>query len=254
MNSWDLNGKRALVTGGSKGIGKAIVQEFLELGAEVVFTARKEKELLAVEQDFRQMGYPVHGIVADVVLDQDRRKLVEWIEQRWGSIDILVNNAGMNIRKRAADYSTAEYMQVLEVDLLGAFELCRVLQPLLEQGHGASVINVSSVAGSFDLNTGAPYGMAKAGLIQLSRHLAVEWARHHIRVNTVSPWFTSTPMVEKTLADPKKHENIISSTALHRVAQPSEVAAAVAFLAMDKASYITGHNLSVDGGATSKLL
>jgi tropinone reductase I len=122
----------------------------------------------------------------------------------------------------------------LEIDLLGAFELCRCLQSLLQQGHGASVINISSVAGSFDLYTGAPYGMAKAGLIQLTRHLAVEWARHPIRVNTVSPWFTNPP--------------------LRRVADPSEVAAAVAFLAMDKSSYITGHNLCVDGGSTCRLL
>jgi Tropinone reductase 1 len=254
MNSWDLKGKRALVTGGSKGIGKAIVSEFLALGAEVLFTARQAGEIAAVEQEFRQMGYPVHGRVADVVLGQDRQQLLEWIDREWGSLDVLVNNAGINIRKRAADYSQTEYMQVLEIDLLAAFEFCRALLPLLQKGRSASVINVSSVAGSYDLYTGAPYGMAKAGLIQLSRTLAVEWARHQIRVNTVSPWFTSTPLVESVLGDAKSLEAITSATPLRRVAQPGEVAAAVAFLAMDKASYITGHNLSVDGGATSRLL
>jgi Tropinone reductase 1 len=96
--------------------------------------------------------------------------------------------------------------------------------------------------------------MAKAGLIQLSRVLAVEWARHPIRVNTVSPWFTETPLVEAVLGDPKSFEAITSKTPLRRVAQPAEVAAAVAFLAMDKSSYITGHNLSVDGGVTCRLL
>jgi Tropinone reductase 1 len=254
MNSWNLKGKRALVTGGSKGIGKAIVKEFLSLGAEVLFTARNGVEVAAVEEELRQSGYPVHGAAADVVLEQDRRNVKEWISAQWGYLDILVNNAGVNIRKRVAEYSTKEYMLVLEVDLLGAFELCRVLQPLLQQGHGASVINISSVAGSFDLYTGAPYGMAKAGLIQLSRHLAVEWARHHIRVNTVSPWFTSTPLTKGIMEDPQRLDAILSKTPLSRVAEPSEVAAAVAFLAMDKSSYITGHNLSVDGGATSGLL
>jgi Tropinone reductase 1 len=254
MSSWDLKEKRALVTGGSKGIGKAIVNEFLGLGAEVVFSARHAAEVPAVEHEFRQMGYPAHGVVADLVSEPDRKKLLEWISRQWGSLDILVNNAGMNVRKRIADYTEAEYRQVLEVDLIGAFELCRTLQPLLQKGHAASVINISSVAGSFDLFTGAPYGMAKAGLIQLSRHLAVEWARYPIRVNTVSPWFTETPLVESTLANSKNSEAILSATPLRRVAQPSEVAAAVAFLAMDKASYITGHNLSVDGGATSGLL
>lgn len=254
MNTWDLKGKRALVTGGSKGIGKAIVYEFLLLGAEVLFTARHADEVAALEQEFRQMGYAVHGRAADVVLDEDRKKLLEWIDRQWGALDILVNNAGINIHKRSVDYSREEYMQVLEIDLLAPFEFSRTLLPVLQKGHGAAIINISSVAGSYDLYTGAPYGMAKAGLIQLSRSLAVEWARHKIRVNTVSPWFTDTPLVENVLGDAKSFEAITSKTPLRRVAEPAEVAAAVAFLAMDKSSYITGHNLSVDGGVTCRLL
>ena len=254
MNSWTLKGKRALVTGGSKGIGKAIVNEFLGLGAEVLFTARNGKEVTAVEQEFSQNGYPVHSLVADVGLKEDRQKLLEWIDKHWGALDILVNNAGINIHRKSADYNEEEYTQILNIDLLGPFELCRILLPVLQRGHGASIINLSSVAGTYDLQTGAPYGMAKAGLIQLSRNLAVEWARHKIRVNTVSPWFTSTPLVESVLEDPKRFEAITSKTPLRRVAQSEEVAAAVAFLAMDKSSYITGHNLSVDGGVTCRLL
>jgi Tropinone reductase 1 len=169
-------------------------------------------------------------------------------------LDILINNAGTNIHKKSVDYSEAEYMQILDVDLLAPFEFSRILLPLLLLGHSASIVNLSSVAGSYDLHTGAPYGMAKAGLIQLSRSLAVEWARHKIRVNTVSPWFTSTPLVENVLGEPKNLEAIVSKTPLRRVAQPEEVAAAVAFLAMDKSSYITGHNLGVDGGVTCRLL
>ncbi|HTR29670.1 MAG TPA: SDR family oxidoreductase [Puia sp.] len=254
MHSWDLKGKRALVTGGSKGIGKAIVQAFLELGAEVFFTARKEKELITVEAEFRQRGYPVQAGVADAAQDADRKRLAEQIGRQWGALDILVNNAGIATHKRSIDFTRDEYMQVLEIDLIAPFELCRELFPLLQKGQGASVINMSSVAGSYDLHTGAPYGMAKAGLIQLSRNLAVEWARHGIRVNTVSPWFTSTPLVEDVLGNQKSFEAITSKTPLRRVAESAEVAAAVAFLAMDKSSYITGHNLSVDGGVTGRLL
>lgn len=254
MNSWDLKGKKALVTRGSKGIGKAIVHEFLLLGAEVLFTARNASEVAAAEQEVSEMGYPVHGYAADVSLERDRQKLLEWIREHWGFLDILVNNAGINIHKKSADYSEEEYMAILGIDLLSPFELCRVLLPMLQQGHGASIINLSSVAGTYDLQTGAPYGMAKAGLIQLGRNLAVEWARHKIRVNTVSPWFTSTPMVENVLEDQKRFEAITSKTPLRRVALPEEVASAVAFLAMDKSSYITGHNLTVDGGVTCRLL
>jgi Tropinone reductase 1 len=110
------------------------------------------------------------------------------------------------------------------------------------------------VAGSYDLQTGAPYGMAKAGLIQLTRNLAAEWAGYGVRVNTVSPWFTVTPLTKGYLSQADKLEKIKSRTPLNRVAQDDEIAAAVAFLAMDKASYITGQNLSVDGGVTTGLL
>jgi len=254
MNSWNLKNKRALVTGGSKGIGKAIVHEFLSLGAEVLFTARNADDVRAVEQEFLQMDYPVYGLVADVALDQDRQKLLQWIREHWGFLDILVNNAGINIHKRSTEYSEVEYRKILDIDLIGPFELSRTVLPVLQRGHGASIINLSSVAGSYDLYTGAPYSMAKAGLIQLSRNLAVEWARHKIRVNTISPWFTSTPLVEDVMGDPKRQEAIVSKTPLRRVAESAEVAAAVAFLAMDKSSYITGHNLSVDGGVTCRLL
>ena len=254
MNSWDLKSKRALITGGSKGIGKAIVHEFLRLGAEVLFTARKPHDISAVEQEFKKEGYPVHGLAADVSLDHDREQVREWINQQWGALDVLVNNAGINMHKKSIEYTREEYMKILDIDLLAPFELSRLMLPFLQKGNGPSVINLSSVAGTYDLYTGAPYGMAKAGLIQLSRNLAVEWARFKIRVNTVSPWFTTTPLVEEVFKDPKRMEAITSKTPLRRVAEAGEVAAAVAFLAMDKSSYITGHNLSVDGGVTSRLL
>ncbi|HEV2354010.1 MAG TPA: SDR family NAD(P)-dependent oxidoreductase, partial [Puia sp.] len=154
MVSWNLKNKRALVTGGSKGIGKAIVAEFLSLGAEVLFTARQPGEVAGLELEYRQRGHLVHGMVADVATDQDRNSLVEWIGRQWGFLDILVNNAGINIRKRAAEYSREEYMKVLETDLLAPFEFCRAFLPLLQLGHGPSVINIASVAGSFDLYTG----------------------------------------------------------------------------------------------------
>ena len=254
MKTWNLAGKTALVTGGSRGIGKAIVVELLALGAEVVFTARGSAEVAAVEEELKAVYPGVFGITADVSDAGHRKQMLEWAAQKWGRLDILVNNAGINIRKASNDYTSKEFMQVLDINLLAPFELCRTLFPLLVKGNGASVINISSVAGSFDVQTGAPYGMSKAGLIQLSRNLAGEWASHGIRVNTVSPWFTETPLTSGLLSDPNRLEAITSKTPLRRVAQSEEMAAAVAFLAMDKSSYITGQNLSVDGGATIRLL
>ena len=254
MSKWNLNGKKAIVTGGSRGIGRAIVSELLGLGAEVLLVARNEKTVGSVVEQYKAAGHSVHGFIADVSNPAHRADVVQWIGMQWGQLDILVNNAGMNIRKPTNAYSTEEYQQVIATDLIAPFELSRALFELMKRSGVAAVVNVSSVAGMLDVQTGAPYGMAKSGLIQLSRNLASEWAEFSIRVNTVSPWFTRTPATESLLAKAEKLEPIISRTPLGRVAGDEEVAAAVAFLAMDKASFITGQNLVVDGGATSRLL
>ena len=255
MNGWNLENKKALVTGGSKGIGKAIVNELLALGAEVLFTGRNENDLLAAQQEFQSRGFETHILCGAVTNADHRVDVMEWIAGNWGKLDILVNNAGINIRKPSNEYTSEEYLRVIDTDLIAPFEFCRVLFPLLQKSSKASIINIASVAGSFDVQTGAPYGMAKAGLIQLSRNLAGEWAGHGIRINCVSPWFTLTPLTKGFFAaQPEKLDKIKSRTPLKRIAQDEEIAAAVAFLAMDKASFITGQNLSVDGGITSSLL
>lgn len=254
MGRWDLQQKRAVVTGGSKGIGKAIVRELLDLGAEVLFTGRDEVDLQAALHEFRSRSAGVHVLAGDVRDPEHRNAISAWVKQHWHTLDILVNSAGINIRKASSEYTTEEYSRVLEVNLVAPFELSRRLFPLLEGGGQSAVINVASVAGTFDAQTGAPYGMSKAGLVQLSRNLAKEWADANVRVNSVSPWFTETPMIAKLLADPQKRSVILSRTPMGRVAKVEEVAAAVAFLAMDAASFITGQNLTVDGGATVSIL
>ena len=255
MKGWNLENKTALVTGGSKGIGKAIVSELLSLGAEVLFTGRTEADLLSTQQEFKNMGFETHVLAGAVTDVSHRSEVADWITKNWGQLDILVNNAGINIRKPTNEYTVEEYHQVINTDLISPFEFCRTLFSLLQRSGEASIINIASVAGSFDVQTGAPYGMAKGGLIQMGRNLANEWAVHGIRVNSVSPWFTETPLVEGFLAaQPEKLTKITTRTPLDRMAQAEEIAAAVAFLAMDKASYITGQNLSVDGGVTISLL
>lgn len=248
MNHWNLKGKRALVTGGSKGIGLAIVKEFLALGAEVVFTARNKEQIEVIEKELRGEGHQLTGLQGDVSNAPDRKRLQAWVEENWGALDVLVNNAGINIRKATTDYEPEEYRKVLEINLFAPFELSREIFPLLKAGQAPSIVNIASVAGEFDVQSGAPYGMAKAGLIQMSRNLAAEWAKEGIRVNTVSPWYTLTPLTEGLLQNTEKAGRIIERTPQKRIARADEVAGAVAFLAMDKASYITGQNLLTDGG------
>jgi len=252
MKKWTLKGKRALVTGGTKGIGRAIAEEFLALGAEVMIVARNGKEVEDTVGLWQAEGGAVTGAAADVSKEEDRQRIRAAVAERWGQLDVLVNNVGMNIRKKLIEYTEEEYRQVLEVNLFATIALCRLCQPFLLGGSGASVINVASVAGSVDVGSGAPYGISKAALIQLTRNLAAEWAEFGIRVNAVSPWYTDTPLVQPVLGQPERLQRIVDRTFLNRVAEAEEVAAAAAFLAMDKASYITGQNIVIDGGMMSK--
>jgi NAD(P)-dependent dehydrogenase (short-subunit alcohol dehydrogenase family) len=191
-------------------------------------------------------------VVADVSKAEGREWIHAALREQWGRLDVLVNNVGMNIRKKMVEYVEEEYRQIFDVNLFATLELCRFCHPYLMLGSNASVINVASVAGSVDVGSGAPYGMTKAALIQLTRNLAAEWAENGIRVNAVSPWYTDTPLVESVLKNPARLQRIIDRTLLNRVAEAEEVAAAAAFLAMDKASYITGQNIVIDGGMGAK--
>lgn len=252
MKKWTLNNKKALITGASKGIGRAIAEEFLELGAEVMIVARNTEGLQEALNYFQNKGFSLYAITADVTQAADRERIVQEVALKWGRLDILVNNAGTNIRKQLVDYAVEEYRHIFEINLFSAVEMCRLCFPFLKEGQNASVVNIASVAGSVDVQSGAPYGMTKAAEIQLTRHLAAEWAPHNIRVNAVSPWYTVTPLTEAVLTQPERLERIIARTPLSRIAEAEEMASVAAFLAMDKASYITGQNINVDGGMTIK--
>ncbi len=246
--NWQLEGKKALVTGGTKGIGWAVAKALAGVGAQVLLVARDAEAVAESVAQLRAAGHTAHGQVADLTQPADRAALVHWLQTHWPELSVLVNNAGTNVRKATTDYTEAEWRSVWELNLAATFELTRALYPLLRQRQSAAVVNVASVAGFRDVRSGAPYGFSKAAMLQLTRHLAVEWAPDGIRVNAVSPWYTETPLVTPVLGDPGRLARILDRTPLGRVAQPAEVAAAVLFLASPLASYITGHNLVVDGG------
>ncbi len=253
MANWHLKGKRALITGATKGIGRAIAEEFLSLGAEILIVARNEKEVNDAVAEWQKQGHKAFGCIADVAKGEDRQKVMATVKDVFGDrLDILVNNVGTNIRKQLVDYQEDEYRHIFEVNLFSVVEMCRLCHPFLKNGVGANVVNVASVAGFIDVLSGPPYGMTKAAEIQLTRHLAVEWASAGIRVNAVSPWYTATSLTVPVLTNPERLDQILKRTPLSRVAEPEEMASVVAFLAMDKASYITGQNISVDGGMSVK--
>lgn len=246
--SWNLQGKKTMVTGGTKGIGLAITREFLELGAEVLVIARNTKTIQGKVKNSANL-FTYEG---DLNNPEFRNDLVKRVTENWGKLDVLVNNVGTNLRKKFNEYSDSEWRQLFETNLFSMLSLTQACYPLLKKSGNASVVNLASVAGSVDVQSGPPYGMTKAAIIQLTRHLAAEWSIDHIRVNAISPWYIETPLTEPVLTQRDRLEKILAATPMGRIGKPEEVASLAAYLAMDKSSYITGQNIAVDGGFSSK--
>jgi Tropinone reductase 1 len=249
-NRWRLDGQLALVTGGSAGIGLAIVRELLGFGAQVLAVARDGAALEQVREELaEEFGDDrIFALAADVADDEQRREILDWIEDRDEGLNILVNNAGGNLTRASTDYTEDEWRSIFEVNLFSAFELSRYAHPLLTKHAVSSIVNVGSVSGMTHVRSGAPYGMSKAALQQMTRNLAAEWAEDGVRVNSVAPWYIRTRRTSGKLADPDYLDEVLLRTPMGRIGEPEEVAAAVAFLCLPAASYVTGECIAVDGG------
>ena len=247
---WRLDGQVALVTGASVGIGRAIAAELLGLGADVMLVARDEAPLEATRDELQEQfaGAEVRAFAADVSDPEQRREIFDWIEDLGTGLQILVNNAGGNASKPTMDYAEDEWRALFETNLFSAFELCRFAFPLLSEHASSSIVNVGSVSGLTHVRTGSPYGMSKAALHQLTRNLACEWAEDGVRVNAVAPWYIRTRRTSGKLADADYLDEVLDRTPMGRIGEPEEVAAAVAFLCLPAASYVTGECIAVDGG------
>lgn len=252
MNSnktpFDLSGKRALITGASRGIGRALAIGFAQAGADVVALARNRDDLIDVTREMeRTSGRPAEWATCDLQDADSVRQVVADLTRERG-IDVLVNNAGINIRTKALDVTEDEWQKIIDTDLRGTFFMAQqVGRTMVEQGRG-SVINVSSVGGHVALRTGVVYAAAKAGVIQMTKVLALEWGRLGVRVNGIAPWYFRTPLTEKLLGDETYHSEVVGRTPLGRVGQVDELVGPAVFLASEAASYVTGHTLFVDGG------
>src|SRR5687768_2113749 len=249
-NRWRLDGQLALVTGASAGIGRAIARELLGFGADLLLVARDaallETTRMELEEEFPDRS--VSAMPADVADDEQRREILDWVEDHGDGLNILVNNAGSNNSKPAVDYTEDEWRSIFEINVFSAFELSRYAHPLLTKHAASSIVNVGSVSGLTHVRTGAAYGMSKAALHQLTKNLAVEWAEDGVRVNAVAPWYIRTRRTSNKLADPDYLDDVLQRTPMGRIGEPEEVAAAAAFLCLPAASYVTGETIAVDGG------
>lgn len=248
INRWKLTNKKALVTGGTKGIGKAIVKEFVAFGAEVIVVSRNKADFDILQDELNTDK--IDFFEADISKKEDILKLLDKLKEKWDSVDILVNNVGTNIRKKTIEYSDDEYDHIINTNLRSAFDLSKLIYPLLKKSEQGNIINISSVAGQKHLRTGSIYGMTKAALIQLTKNLAAEWAEDNIRVNAVAPWYIRTPLAETVLTNKVYYNKVIGRTPMKKIGNPEDVSSIVAFLCMPAAAYITGQCISVDGGFT----
>ena len=244
----------AVVTGSGSGMGRCFAIGLASAGADVVVTELPGKEEAARQtaEEIRSRGKRTLCISLDVTQLESIRALVDEILKTWDHIDILVNNAGMNIRKWALDVSESDWDQVIDTDLKGAFFCSQAVgRHMVERGRGGKIVNIASQVGLVGYSERVAYCAAKAGVINMTRVLAFEWAKYKINVNAIAPTFVNTPLVANLLKDESIREEVISRIPMGRLAEPEDIVGAVLYLASSASNMVTGHTLVVDGGWTA---
>lgn len=245
-----LGNRVVIITGGGRGIGLGIAEAFGQAGAQVVIGELVQERGAAAAEQLRAQGYNAQAWPLDVTKPDSCRSLVAWVIEEYQRVDVLVNNAGLFILQKSEDATEEAWRIQMDVMLNGVFFMSQAVakMAMIPQQYG-SIINISSIGGLGGWPMRAAYNTAKAGLIVLTEVLATEWAQHNLRVNCVSPGITRTDMMKTAIELGAAQEEIYTNrTPMRRIAEVHEIADAVRFLASDRASYITGENLRVDGG------
>lgn len=241
-----IDGKTALITGGGTGLGFGISRAFIDAGARVIITGRREKVL---NEACEKLGDHADYIVNDITQLNTLPSLVEKIESKFAPLDVLVNNAGVNLKKHISEVTDQEFDKIIQTNLSGVFSLSReVGKKMIERKKGA-IIMITSMAAIYGIPKVTAYSASKTGLLGLTRALAVDLSPHGIRVNAIAPGFIDSPMLRKAFdSDPERANRVLERTPMKKLGAPEDVAGAALFLASDVSKFITGVNLPVDGG------
>ncbi len=252
LSMFDLKGEKAIVTGGGQGLGREMALALAEAGADVAVVQRRVEVAEQTAEEIRKLGRDSFAMKVDVRKAEDIRNMVAAAKDRFGKIDILINNAGIAHHVPAEELSEEDWDRMIDINLKGVFLGSQMVgREMIKQRKG-SIINIASISG-FIVNRPQPqahYNTAKAGIIMLTKNLAVEWAKYNIRVNAIAPGYIKTPLLAQNLGPGKIGEEWVKLTPMGRLGEPFELKGLALFLASKASSFVTGTTIVIDGGYT----
>jgi len=251
LDRFRLDERTAIITGGSRGLGKAMAEALAQAGAHVVVCSRTAQQVEAVAAELQEAyGHTCRGYACDVTQPEQVERLVEKVIAEFGQIDILINNAGINIRGPIEELSLDQFRQVQEVNVTGVWLTCRAVASHMKARRYGRVINVGSTLSIISLPERTPYASSKGAVLQLTRTLALEWAPYNITVNAILPGPFATEMNLPIINDPERYKTFVAMIPLGRWGELTEIGGLALFLASDASSYVTGAGITIDGGWT----
>lgn len=250
MDLFDIRGKVVLLTGASKGLGKAMAMGLAKAGADLALCARSLVELRKTKAEAGSHGVKANVYRMDVLSRASIQESVSAVIRDFGKIDILVNNAGVNVRKPVTQLAETEWDLVLDTNLKGYFLVAQAVAPHMIARRKGKIINIASIMGTVALDNLVAYASSKGGIVQMTKVMAIEWAKHNINVNAIGPTYFETPLVAALRDDPERFRFINERTPMGRWGQPEELEGTVIFLASRASDFITGQTIYVDGGWT----
>ena len=243
-----LTGKRALVFGGTSGIGHSIALGLAEAGADVVPVSQRLEEVLKTAEEIRGLGRRTLELTADVTRRADIQRVADQMVREMGRIDILVNSAGINKRVPSLEVSDEDWNRILDVNLKGTWYACQIVGRVMKEQHYGRIINIASIGAFVGLNEVTAYCCSKGAVAMLTRCLGAEWTKYNIAVNAIAPGVFETPLNRDIISEPGRRASIMSHSPMQRFGNLEEIKGAAIFLASDSASFVTGEILNVDGG------